>query len=53
MEAARDQCSGLDGGAENPDHPAAERFSYNGITLTDDDGAHLNVGLRDTLCPKT
>lgn len=53
IEAARDQCSGLDGGAENPDRLAAERFSYNGITLTDDDGAHLNIGLRNTLCPKT
>ncbi|MDK1344186.1 hypothetical protein QNO09_12905 [Streptomyces sp. 378] len=53
IDAARNQCSGLNGGAKNPDHLAAERFSYNGITLTDDDGAHLNIGLRKTLCPKT
>ncbi|MEV6174918.1 hypothetical protein AB0L99_42780 [Streptomyces sp. NPDC051954] len=52
IDAARNQCSALDGGATNPDHTAAERFSYNGITLTDDDGAHLNIGLRKTLCPK-
>lgn len=52
IDAARNQCSGLNGGAKNPEHLAAERFSYNGITLTDDDGAHLNVGLRKTLCPK-
>jgi hypothetical protein len=32
---------------------AAQRFSYDGITLTDDDGAHLDIGLRKTLCPKS
>ncbi|MET7493437.1 hypothetical protein [Streptomyces sp900116325] len=52
INAARNQCSALDGGATNPDHSAAQRFSYNGVTLTDDDGAHINIGLRKTLCPK-
>jgi hypothetical protein len=52
IDAARNQCSALDGGAANPDHSAAQRFSYDGVTLTDDDGAHLNIGLRKTLCPK-
>ncbi|MFE9766615.1 hypothetical protein ACFYPC_19120 [Streptomyces sp. NPDC005808] len=53
IDAARNQCSALDGGATNPDHTAALRFSYDAVTLTDDDGAHLNTGLRKTLCPKT
>ncbi|MFR9798237.1 hypothetical protein ACL02U_20400 [Streptomyces sp. MS06] len=51
VDAARKQCSALDGGAANPDHAAAQRFSYGGVTLTDDDGGHLNIGLRKTLCP--
>lgn len=49
--AARDQCAALDGGAANPDHAAAQRFSYNGVTLTDDQGKHIDIGLRKTLCP--
>jgi hypothetical protein len=52
IDAARNQCSALDGGATSPDHSAAQRFSYDGVTLTDDDGAHINFGLRKTLCPK-
>ncbi|WP_327713013.1 hypothetical protein OG912_36055 [Streptomyces sp. NBC_00464] len=51
IDAARDQCAALDGGATNPDRGAAQRFSYDGIKLTDDDGGHLNHGLRKTLCP--
>ncbi|MFD8689926.1 hypothetical protein [Streptomyces sp. NPDC059651] len=51
IDAARNQCAALNGGAMNPDHAAAQRFSYDGITLTDDDGGHLNTGLRKTLCP--
>ncbi|MFD7409314.1 hypothetical protein ACFV7R_43315 [Streptomyces sp. NPDC059866] len=53
INAARNQCAALDGGATNPDHSAAQRFSYDGITLTDDDGSHINVGLRKTLCPES
>ncbi|MFE2021528.1 hypothetical protein ACFW9O_26155 [Streptomyces sp. NPDC059499] len=53
IDAARNQCAALDGGATNPDHTAAQRFSYDGITLTDDDGKHINFGLRKTLCPKS
>ncbi|MER5896106.1 hypothetical protein [Streptomyces sp. NPDC001876] len=53
IDAARNQCAALDGGATNPDHTAAQRFSYGGITLTDDDGKHINFGLRKTLCPKS
>ncbi|MER5477284.1 hypothetical protein ABT026_09905 [Streptomyces sp. NPDC002734] len=49
--AARKQCAALDSGVADPDHSAAELFSYNGITPTDEDGSHLNYGLRRTLCP--
>ncbi|TLS46898.1 hypothetical protein FE633_07355 [Streptomyces montanus] len=51
LDAARNQCAALDDGATNPDHSAAQRFSYAGVTLTDDDGSHINSGLRKTLCP--
>ncbi|MEU9946815.1 hypothetical protein [Streptomyces sp. NPDC047939] len=51
IDAARHQCAALDGGAANTDHTAAQRFSYDGVTLTDDDGSHINIGLRKTLCP--
>lgn len=52
IDAARNQCAALDGGAADPDHTAAQRFSYDGVTLTDDDGSHINTGLRKTLCPE-
>lgn len=51
IDAARNQCSTLDGGGKDADHSAAQRFSYDGVKLTDDDGKHLNYGLRKTLCP--
>ncbi|MFE7755867.1 hypothetical protein [Streptomyces sp. NPDC057429] len=51
IDAARSQCASLDGGGTNPDHSAAQRFSYDGVTLTDEDGSHINFGLRKTLCP--
>ncbi|MFC8236361.1 DUF732 domain-containing protein [Streptomyces sp. NPDC056663] len=53
INAARNQCAALDGGATNPDHSAAQPFSYDGVTLTDDDGSHINFGLRKTLCPES
>ncbi|MFE5239949.1 MULTISPECIES: hypothetical protein [unclassified Streptomyces] len=52
IDAARNQCAALDGGAADPNHSAAQRFSYDGVTLTDDDGSHINIGLRKTLCPE-
>ncbi|GAB3952546.1 hypothetical protein [Streptomyces sparsus] len=53
LDAARNQCASLNGGAKNPDHDAAQRFSYNGVELTDEDGRHINIGLRKTLCPES
>ncbi len=51
MTDAIKQCAALDSGAPNPDHLAAQRFAHDGITLTDDDGAHIDIGLRNSLCP--
>ncbi|MFE3515613.1 hypothetical protein [Streptomyces sp. NPDC059166] len=53
VDAARNQCAALDGGAKDPDHSAAQRFSYDGVTLTDEDGSHINFGLRGTFCPES
>ncbi|NML51694.1 hypothetical protein HHL19_22285 [Streptomyces sp. R302] len=53
IDAARSQCAALDGGAAEPDRSAVRRFSYDGVTLTRDDGSHLNIGLRRTLCPES
>lgn len=53
VDAARNQCAALDGGAAKPERSAARRFSYDGVTLTDDDGTHLNIALRGTLCPES
>ncbi|MEV7996882.1 hypothetical protein AB0O67_34880 [Streptomyces sp. NPDC086077] len=53
IDAARNQCASLVGGATSPDREAAQRFSYDGVTLTDDDGSHINFGLRKTLCPES
>jgi hypothetical protein len=53
IDAARNQCAALDSGAANPDHAAAQRFSYNGVKLTDDQGTHIDYGLRKSLCPKS
>ncbi|MFD6247509.1 hypothetical protein [Streptomyces roseolus] len=51
IDAARDQCAALDGDGAGRDRSAAQRFSYDGVTLTDDDGGHLDTGLRRTLRP--
>ncbi|MFC9729752.1 hypothetical protein ACFWGM_10775 [Streptomyces roseolus] len=51
VDAARDQCAALDGGGAGSDRSAAQRFSYDGVTLTDDDGGHLDTGLRRALRP--
>jgi hypothetical protein len=52
IEKARYQCVNLDGGVSDTVNSAMELFSYDGIMLTDDDARHLNIGLRNTLCPE-
>ncbi|MFE9340854.1 hypothetical protein [Streptomyces sp. NPDC007063] len=52
IDAGRNQCAALGGGASNTDHFAAERFGNDAHPLTDAEGAELNEALRGTLCPK-
>ncbi|GEC10774.1 hypothetical protein SSP24_84290 [Streptomyces spinoverrucosus] len=53
IEKARYQCVNLDGGVLDTVNSAMELFSYDGVMLTEDDARHLNIGLRNTLCPET
>ncbi|GAA2654568.1 hypothetical protein [Streptomyces vastus] len=52
IEKARYQCVNLDGGVSDTVNSARELFSYDGVMLTEDDARHLNIGLRNTLCPE-
>jgi ABC-type Fe3+-hydroxamate transport system substrate-binding protein len=52
VDAARNQCQSLNGGAANPDHLAAQRFGNDSHPLTDTQGKALNIALRASLCPK-
>ncbi|MFL0393933.1 MULTISPECIES: DUF732 domain-containing protein [Streptomyces] len=52
IDAGRNQCSALDGGAQRLDYLAAQRFGNDAHPLTDAQGAELNAALRKTLCPK-
>jgi hypothetical protein len=49
----REQCAKLSSGVADPDAAAVRNFSYDGITITPADGAHINYGLRQTLCPQS
>ncbi|WP_405561904.1 DUF732 domain-containing protein [Streptomyces sp. NBC_01180] len=51
IDAGRNQCQALDGGASNTDHFAAARFGNDAHPLTDAQGKALNAALRKTLCP--
>lgn len=52
IDAGRNQCMQLHGGAKNEDHLAAERFGNDAHPLTDAQGKAINTALRATLCPK-
>ncbi|MDJ1136228.1 DUF732 domain-containing protein [Streptomyces iconiensis] len=52
IDAGRNQCNALDGGARNVDYFAAQRFGNDAHPLTDAQGKLLNAALRATLCPK-
>lgn len=52
IEKARYQCVNLDGGVPDTVNSARELFSYDGVTPTEDDARHINIGLRKTLCPE-
>ncbi|KOY50429.1 MULTISPECIES: hypothetical protein [unclassified Streptomyces] len=51
IDAGRNQCSALNGGAQNVDHSAAQRFGNDAHPLTDGQGKAINVALRATMCP--
>jgi hypothetical protein len=53
ISAVREQCAELSSGVADPDAAAVRNFSYDGITITLADGAHINYGLRQTLCPQS
>lgn len=51
IDAGRNQCSSLNGGAQNVNNSAAQRFGNDAHPLTDEQGKALNAALRKTLCP--
>lgn len=52
IDAGRNQCSSLDGGAKDPDNTAAQRFSMGGNTVDEVEAKAINTALRATLCPE-
>lgn len=52
VQAGRNQCQAINGGAADPNHLAAERFGNDARPLTDTQGAAINAALRLTICPK-
>lgn len=50
IDAARNQCSSLNGGADNVDSSAAQRFSTGDLQLDEAQGRLINAALKQTLC---
>lgn len=50
IDAARNQCSSLNGGADNVDSSAAQRFSAGDVQLDETQGKLINEALKQTLC---
>lgn len=46
IDAARNQCSAMNGGAGNLDFLASQRFSYKGVTTTEVQGKQINEALK-------
>lgn len=46
IDAARNQCSAINGGANRLDWLAGQRFSYRGNTVTEAQGKQLNAALK-------
>lgn len=47
IDAARNQCSAINGGAQNLDHTASVRFTYKDVTTTEAQGKQINQALKD------
>ncbi|MFJ6725932.1 hypothetical protein ACIQPQ_13560 [Streptomyces sp. NPDC091281] len=46
VDAARNQCGAINGGADKLDWLASQRFSYHDVTTTEGQGAKLNAALK-------
>ncbi|MET9497689.1 hypothetical protein [Streptomyces sp. NPDC006552] len=46
VDAARNQCSAINGGAQKLDHTASQRFTYKDVTTTKAQGAQINESLQ-------
>ncbi|MFG2439053.1 hypothetical protein [Streptomyces sp. NPDC048508] len=46
VDAARNQCSAINGGAQRLDWSASQRFSYKDVTTSEVQGARINAALR-------
>ncbi|MER7969119.1 hypothetical protein ABTX35_08985 [Streptomyces sp. NPDC096080] len=46
IDAARNQCSAITGGANKLDWLASQRFTYKDVVITEDQGAELNAALK-------
>ncbi|MFJ4009450.1 hypothetical protein [Streptomyces sp. NPDC090026] len=47
VEAARNQCSAINGGSERIDWMASQRFTYKDVTTTEEQGKAINQALKD------
>ncbi|WP_228120217.1 hypothetical protein [Streptomyces fagopyri] len=48
IDAARNQCSAINGGAQRLDHLASQRFTYKDATTTEAEGKQINQALKNT-----
>lgn len=48
IDAARNQCMAINGGAQKLDYFASQRFSYKDVTTTEAQGKALNEALKST-----
>ncbi|MEU0038120.1 hypothetical protein [Streptomyces sp. NPDC006333] len=48
IDAARNQCSAINGGAQRLDHLASQRFTYKDATTTEAQGKAINQALKAT-----
>ncbi|MET9126261.1 hypothetical protein [Streptomyces sp. NPDC004528] len=48
IDAARNQCSAINGGAQRLDHLASQRFTYKDATTTEAEAKQINQALKDT-----
>ncbi|MET9387890.1 hypothetical protein ABZY09_44610 [Streptomyces sp. NPDC002928] len=48
VDAARNQCSAINGGAQRLDWSASQRFTYKDVTTTEAQGAKINAALKSS-----